>query len=70
MPYSSPSFQRPRDVTVRAQNEKGETVHLQLGGEDEEAAWISRIFQHEYDHLQVGMQGGRDVVQEGGICQG
>lgn len=44
--------ERPRDVTVRAQNEKGETVHLQLGGENEEAAWISRIFQHEYDHLQ------------------
>jgi len=46
-------LQRPRDVVVRAQNEKGEPVTLNLGGSDSNAAWIARIFQHEYDHLQV-----------------
>lgn len=46
--------QRPRDVVVRAQNEKGEPVTLSLGGADQNAAWVARIFQHEYDHLQVG----------------
>eukprot|EP00197_Chlamydomonas_leiostraca_P005511 CAMPEP_0202866288 /NCGR_PEP_ID=MMETSP1391-20130828/7303_1 /ASSEMBLY_ACC=CAM_ASM_000867 /TAXON_ID=1034604 /ORGANISM="Chlamydomonas leiostraca, Strain SAG 11-49" /LENGTH=242 /DNA_ID=CAMNT_0049546221 /DNA_START=89 /DNA_END=814 /DNA_ORIENTATION=- len=42
---------RPRDITVRAQNEKGEAVTLTLGGPEDEAMWVSRIFQHEYDHL-------------------
>jgi hypothetical protein len=46
-------MQRPRDVVVHAQNEKGEPVVLNLGGSDSEQAWVSRIFQHEYDHLQV-----------------
>lgn len=44
--------QRFRDIKVRAQNEKGEEVQLDLGGDDEAGAWVSRIFQHEYDHLQ------------------
>lgn len=39
---------------IKAQNEKGEAVTMQLGGTSAAAAWISRIFQHEYDHLQVG----------------
>ncbi len=49
---------------VRAQNEKGETVMLELGGDDEDAMWVARIFQHEYDHLQVrsGAVGGRGLV--------
>eukprot|EP00200_Dunaliella_tertiolecta_P004990 CAMPEP_0202354706 /NCGR_PEP_ID=MMETSP1126-20121109/9911_1 /ASSEMBLY_ACC=CAM_ASM_000457 /TAXON_ID=3047 /ORGANISM="Dunaliella tertiolecta, Strain CCMP1320" /LENGTH=235 /DNA_ID=CAMNT_0048947211 /DNA_START=132 /DNA_END=839 /DNA_ORIENTATION=+ len=44
--------ERPRDVVVHAQNEKGEPISLNLGGSDIDQAWISRIFQHEYDHLQ------------------
>jgi peptide deformylase len=44
--------ERPRDIVVRAQNEKGEPVQFNLGGDREEGQWISRIFQHEYDHLQ------------------
>jgi hypothetical protein len=40
---------------ILAQNEKGEEVKLQLLGNSEEARWLSRIFQHEYDHLQVGL---------------
>ena len=39
--------QRPQKVKVRAQNVKGETMMLTLNG------WQARIFQHEYDHLQV-----------------
>lgn len=34
---------------VKAQNEKGEPVQLELQG------WLARIFQHEYDHLQVSL---------------
>ena len=44
--------ERPRDIVVRAQNEKGEAVQFNLGGDQESAQWVSRIFQHEYDHLQ------------------
>lgn len=44
--------ERPRDIVVRAQNEKGEAVQFNLGGEQETGQWVSRIFQHEYDHLQ------------------
>ena len=42
--------QRPQKVKVRAQNAKGETLMLTLNG------WQARIFQHEYDHLQVTQQ--------------
>lgn len=34
-------------MKIRAQDVKGETVMLTLTG------WQARIFQHEYDHLQV-----------------
>ncbi|GAX80756.1 hypothetical protein CEUSTIGMA_g8191.t1 [Chlamydomonas eustigma] len=44
--------ERPRDIIVKAQDEKGEPVQLQLGGLSDLGAFISRIFQHEYDHLQ------------------
>lgn len=43
--------QRPRDVVVRAQDETGAPVTLELGGDSAEGMWLSRIFQHEYDHL-------------------
>jgi hypothetical protein len=49
----SMSIQRPTDIIVKAQDEKGEPVQLQLGGVSDMGAFISRIFQHEYDHLQV-----------------
>ena len=45
-------LQRPTDIIVKAQNEKGEPVKLQLGGVGAIPAFICRIFQHEYDHLQ------------------
>lgn len=41
-------MQRPYKVKVRAQDVKGGTLMLTLEG------WQARIFQHEYDHLQVG----------------
>ncbi len=40
-------LQRPYKVKVRAQDVNGETLMLTLEG------WQARIFQHEYDHLQV-----------------
>lgn len=40
-------MQRPYKVKVRAQDVKGVTLMLTLEG------WQARIFQHEYDHLQV-----------------
>lgn len=45
--------QRPRGIIVKAQDEKGEPVLLQLGGTEDIPAFICRIFQHEYDHLQA-----------------
>ena len=44
------AVQRPHKVKVRAQDVKGSTVMLTLNG------WQARIFQHEYDHLQVREQ--------------
>jgi peptide deformylase len=41
------AVQRPYKVKVRAQDVNGETLMLTLQG------WQARIFQHEYDHLQV-----------------
>ena len=41
------ALQRPQRVKVRAQSVKGETLMLTL------TDWQARIFQHEYDHLQV-----------------
>ena len=41
------ALQRPQRVKVRAQSVKGETLMLNL------TDWQARIFQHEYDHLQV-----------------
>ncbi|KAL6758964.1 peptide deformylase [Haematococcus lacustris] len=53
---SFPGLQSPveryRDVVVKAQDEKGQPVSLKLGGTDDSGMWLSRIFQHEYDHLQ------------------
>ena len=37
--------ERPRDITVKAVNERGEPVSLSLTG------FAARVFQHEYDHL-------------------
>eukprot|EP00798_Chlamydomonas_sp_ICE-L_P027589 gene27589-7224_t len=66
---------RPRDIVVQAQNEKGEDVKLELGGESEQGAWVSRIFQHEYDHLQGILFHDRmkksevDTIREGLLAQ-
>ena len=40
--------QRPNTVKIKAQDETGAKVSLSL------TDWQARIFQHEYDHLQVG----------------
>jgi peptide deformylase len=48
-------LQRHRDLVVRAQDERGQVISITLGGEDRDAMWVARIFQHEYDHLQVGV---------------
>ncbi|KAG1677046.1 hypothetical protein FOA52_001216 [Chlamydomonas sp. UWO 241] len=56
---------RPTDIVVKAQNEKGEAMQLKLGGPTDEGVWLSRIFQHEYDHLQGILfhdRMGKDVV--------
>jgi peptide deformylase len=42
-----PRVQRPLDVKVQAQNLQGKRFTLTLKG------WKARIFQHEYDHLEV-----------------
>ena len=55
--YACRGLQRPRDIIVKAQNEKGEPVQLQLGGTEDIPAFICRIFQHEYDHLQASTNG-------------
>lgn len=39
--------QRPESIKVKAQDLKGAKVSITLKG------WLARIFQHEYDHLQV-----------------
>ncbi|PNH07846.1 Peptide deformylase 1B, chloroplastic [Tetrabaena socialis] len=39
--------ERSRQITVKAVDAKGQPVKLQLTD-----AWVARIFQHEYDHLQ------------------
>ncbi len=55
-------LQRPQKVKVRAQNVKGETMMLTLNG------WQARIFQHEYDHLQVHQQGLRPIYRDLCTC--
>ncbi|GLC59551.1 hypothetical protein PLESTB_001499500 [Pleodorina starrii] len=39
--------ERSRQITIKALDAKGQPVKLQLTD-----PWVSRIFQHEYDHLQ------------------
>jgi peptide deformylase len=38
-------IQRPQNITVKFQNEKGKWESLNAGG------WLSRVIQHEVDHL-------------------
>lgn len=40
-------MQRPIQITVRAEDLKGKRITLDLNG------FQARVFQHEYDHLQV-----------------
>lgn len=42
-------LQRPTKVSIRAQNVKGGKLSLVLDG------WQARLFQHEYDHLEVSI---------------
>ncbi len=63
--------QRPEEIVVKAQNEKGEPVQLKLGGPTDGGKWLARIFQHEYDHLQVRRRDlGRGGEGKGGSRQG
>lgn len=39
--------ERSRQISIKAQDEKGNPVKLTLTD-----PWVARIFQHEYDHLQ------------------
>ena len=39
-------IERPPEIDVTAQNEKGETIRFYCGG------LLARAIQHEYDHLQ------------------
>jgi len=41
------SLQRPKSVRVEAQDIKGKKFAMTL------KEWQARIFQHEYDHLEV-----------------
>lgn len=43
-------LQRPTRVKVKAQDATGKKISLNLSG------FAARIFQHEYDHLQVRKQ--------------
>jgi len=40
-------LQRPKKIAVRYQNLEGTEVEMELSG------FPARVFQHEYDHLQV-----------------
>lgn len=40
-------LQRPTSVKIKAQDLQGAKMNVTLTG------WQARIFQHEYDHLQV-----------------
>ncbi|GLI60620.1 hypothetical protein VaNZ11_002782 [Volvox africanus] len=40
-------IERSRQITIKAQDAKGQPIKLQLTD-----PWVARIFQHEYDHLQ------------------
>ena len=42
------NLQRPRTIKIKAQNEDGAKVSLTITDE-----YLARIFQHEYDHLEV-----------------
>ena len=42
------NLQRPRTIKIKAQNEVGAKVSLTITDE-----YLARIFQHEYDHLEV-----------------
>ncbi|DBB17934.1 TPA: Peptide deformylase 1B, chloroplastic, variant 2 [Trebouxia sp. C0006] len=46
--YIRGDVSRPNTVKIKAQDETGAKVSLSL------TDWQARIFQHEYDHLQVG----------------
>ena len=41
------SVQRPTQIKIRAQDLSGERMDVTFEG------WQARIFQHEFDHLQV-----------------
>ena len=46
--YTYVNLQRPRTIKIKAQNEDGAKVSLTITDE-----YLARIFQHEYDHLEV-----------------
>jgi hypothetical protein len=47
MQHPLAALQRAEEIAVKAQNEVGQEVSLSFTG------WTARIFQHEFDHLQV-----------------
>jgi len=53
-------MQRSSKIEVRYQDLQGQQQEMQLSG------FVARIFQHEYDHLQVGL---KEASQPGGPSQ-
>ena len=56
----APLLQRPRAVRVRYQDETGAAKELELMG------WPARVFQHEFDHLQVRLRCPRGLLLAAG----
>lgn len=48
--------QRPTTIKIKAQDMSGAKVNVTLTG------WQARIFQHEFDHLQVCPSRARDMI--------
>jgi Polypeptide deformylase len=51
IPHPLAALQRAEEIAVKAQNEVGQDISLSFTG------WTARIFQHEFDHLQVRTRG-------------
>ena len=61
--HTDPScLQRPTQIKIRAQDVSGKRMEVTFEG------WEARIFQHEFDHLQVGFWTASTVMSVGFAC--
>lgn len=57
LPIPIPSLQRSTKIEVRYQDLQGQQQEMQLSD------FVARIFQHEYDHLQVRAVRGGSLIR-------